>query len=128
VFQSADVGYVVVLYRNQQVTGFDTCLLAGTVSIYALGTQMAAFFYPPNAIVRGRIFAVLLKINAGEDDRSYAKQRQENREKACLQVSVHRSRGLVIKTDGWDCFHRPLFYEQLRCHVFHHGSQLNLAI
>jgi hypothetical protein len=80
---------------------------------------MSAFFHPPNAIVWGRIFAILLKINAGQDDGRYAKQRQENREKACLQVSVHRSGWLVTKTDGWDCSHRPPFYEQLRCHVFH---------
>ena len=113
---------------DQHVAGLDACLLAGAVDIDALGTQMSAFFHPPNAIVGRGIFAVFLEINAGQDDGGYAEQRQENREKACLQVSVHRSRGLVSKTNGWDCSHRPIFYEQLRCHVFHHSSWLNLAI
>jgi hypothetical protein len=82
--QSADIGYVVVLHCNQQVTRLDARFLAGSVDIHALGTQMSAFFHPPNAIVRRGIFAVFLKINAGQNDGGYAKQRQENREKACL--------------------------------------------
>ena len=96
--QTADVRDLVILDGGYDIAGLDASLFAGTVRVDALGTKMLPIFYPPDPVVWGRIFTVFLEVDACENDGRNAEQRQENREEARLEVSIHQSHRLVLWT------------------------------
>ena len=83
-FHCADIGHIAAANGQQPVARLDSRFLARTISIDPLGAQMAAIFYPPNAIIGSKNFPFLLEIDPSENDGGNTEERQEDSEKPGL--------------------------------------------
>ena len=99
--QPRRVLYIFAVDRNQLVAFFNPASRSRPARIYPVRDQTAIVFHPPDPVIGSRKISFLFEVEARKHHGSHGQQKEKDRDKTSLALSIHGLHNRPRAPQGW---------------------------